>query len=220
LYALLTEKMQKLWTYRTNRFKPNDVPIEQYYFDKAGVYGEFGKVVCISVGFFAKPNEGENYKFRVKSFYGDDEAAVLLPFIQLLDQHFLPEHTKMCGHNITEFDVPFLARRILINGLPMPQMFNVSSFKPWEVPFVDTMRIWKFGEYRNYTSLQLLSTVLDIPDVKNDMDGSEVATVYWHDKNLERIRQYCETDVLAVAQVLLRFKGQELLKDEEIVLIV
>ena len=96
-------------------------------------------------------------------------------------------------------------------------MINISNKKPWEIPFIDTMRIWKFGDYRNQTSLHLLCTVLNIPTPKKNMEGSEVATVYWHDNNLERIKEYCQKDVVATARLILKFKHIPSLADHEIV---
>jgi len=154
-YENLDEQMQTLWAYRTNRFKPEELTAAAYYFEKAGVYAEFAKVICISVGFFARATNEGKYEFRVKTFAGHEEKELLLPFLNLLEKYFTPDRYYMCGHNITEFDVPFLCRRAVINGYRLPNMLNLHRFKPWETPFIDTLRIWKFGEYRNFTSLKV-----------------------------------------------------------------
>ncbi len=218
-YDTLSKEMQTLWTHRTNRFKPDDIEADAYYFKKAGVYAEFGKIICISVGFFTKPEGENNYQFRLKSFYSDDEKEILVPFLEMLKKYFHPEHTCISGHNVREFDVPYLCRRTIINGLELPPILNVNDFKPWERPFLDTMSIWKFGDYKNFTSLHLLCTLLNIPTPKQDMQGSEVATVYWQDKDLERIKNYCQQDVLATAQLVLKFKNMPLLQEAEVLIV-
>ncbi|MEZ4884662.1 MAG: 3'-5' exonuclease [Chitinophagales bacterium] len=216
----LSEEMQKLWSYRINRFKPEEADESEYYFDKSGVYAEFGKIVCISAGFFTHKNEDEPYRFRVKSFYGHDEKEVLGEFLNLLQNHFNnPSRYFLCGHNIREFDIPYMCRRAVIHQLPLPNMLDINALKPWEVPYIDTMRAWKFGDYKNFTSLHLLATLLDIPTPKSDMEGKEVATVYWEKDGLERIHKYCQQDVVATAQLLLRFKRLPLIDNEQITFI-
>ena len=216
-HSELSDEMKKLWDYRTHRYKPEETSLEDYFFEKAGVYAEFGKIICISLGFFA-PHKTENeYQFRVKSLYGNDEKTILSDFIDLLKGFFPNKNTYLCGHNIIEFDVPFLCRRLIINGLNIPDIINISNKKPWEIPFIDTLKIWKFGDYRNQTSLHLLCTVLNIPTPKKNMEGSEVATVYWHENNLERIKEYCQKDVVATARLILKFKYIPSLTDHEII---
>ncbi len=218
----LDEEMQLLWKYKTDRFKPTDISDADYFFKKAGVYAEFGKIVCISAGFFTRPKEEEEIplQFRIKSFYGDDEQEVLTPFLEMLMQYFhVPTQSYLCGHNITEFDVPFICRRAVIHGLKLPNLLDVNGLKPWEHPFLDTMRLWKFGDYKNFTSLRLLTKLMGVPSPKNDMEGSMVASVYWQDQDLPRIHQYCQQDVVALAQLLLRFRGEEMLGEEQVVLV-
>ncbi|OWY22514.1 3'-5' exonuclease [Sphingobacteriales bacterium UPWRP_1] len=218
----LSPEMQTLWQYRTNRFKQSvddDLTEEDYFFKKSGVYAEFGKVVCISAGIYRHPkNAGDAPSFRLKSFAGHDEAQLLTDFLQMLQTRFDPDRFYLCGHNIREFDVPYLCRRAIINGLPLPTILDVNALKPWELRFLDTMQLWKFGDYKNFTSLHLLTHLLNIPSPKEEMEGSHVAQVYWHQENgLERIANYCQQDVLAVAQVALRFKGMPLLTPEQVV---
>ena len=215
-FSDLDEEMQKLWQYRIRRFKPEDISDEDYYFEKAGVYAEFAKVICISVGIFRYIED--ELTFRINSYYGNDEKDVLRPFIGMLEDFFNnPFYYKLCGHNIKEFDVPFLSRRAIINKINIPNILDVSALKPWELPFVDTMQLWKFGDYRNYTSLHLLTHALGIPSPKSDMEGKDVARVYWTEEGgLERIRHYCERDVLAIARLIQRFKGKDMIPDESV----
>lgn len=216
------ETVQKLWEYRTARFRKDkeEWTDAEYYFNKSGVYAEFGKIVCISVGFFSKNEQDKEREFRVKSYYGEDEKTILEDFFNMLTKYFGdPTQHHLCGHNLIEFDVPFLARRCIIHRLPLPKILDISTLKPWEIPFLDTMRLWKFGDYRNYTSLHLLCSVLEIPTPKDDMEGKEVAGAYWEQNNLEGIKTYCQKDVVAVAQLILRFKGQELLPAERVIIV-
>ncbi|QQS31462.1 MAG: ribonuclease H-like domain-containing protein [Sphingobacteriales bacterium] len=218
----LDEETKLLWQYRTNRFKQlqeEEMSDDEYYFKKSGVYAEFGKVICISIGIFRFENkENETLTLRLKSFYGHNEAEILKPFFDLLSKSFSAEHFYLCGHNIREFDVPFLCRRAIVNSLSLPDILNVHTFKPWEQRLIDTMQLWKFGDYKNFTSLNLLTHILDIPSPKTEMDGSMVADIYWNEETgLEKIKNYCLNDVVALAQVWLRFHKKPLIKPEHIV---
>ena len=208
-YTELSESSRKLWDTKF-AYLPNDTNSEQQY-KKAGVYAEFAKVVCITSGYF------NNEEFRLKSFFGEDEKEVLSGFAGMLNNHFNREEQVLCAHNGKEFDFPFLARRMLINGIKLPKLLDIAGKKPWEVKHLDTMELWKFGDYKNYTSLNLLAHVFGIPTPKDDIQGSDVARVYWEEKDINRIEIYCRKDVITVAQLLLRFKGMPLLKDENIV---
>lgn len=207
-YKKLPKNMRELWDSRF-RFQQTETPESQY--KKAGVYAEFSKVICISVGYFHEKS------FRVKSYYGHDEKQILTDFAALLHKHFNRKDNLLCAHNGKEFDFPFLCRRLLINGIKLPKTLNLAGKKPWEIPHLDTLELWKFGDYKNYTSLNLLAAVFNIPTPKDDIDGSDVARVYWEEKNLPRIVVYCQKDVLTVAQLLLRFKGEPLIEDKDIV---
>lgn len=187
-------------------------------YERAGIYAEFGKVICISVGYILLSVKGEA-EFRIKSFYGHDEKTVLQEFITMLNQHYSSNDKVLCAHNGKEFDFPYLARRILINGLSLPVHLDIAGKKPWEISHLDTMVLWKFGDFKSYTSLNLLATIFDIPTPKDDMAGEDVARVYWEDEELERIVTYCQKDVLAIGQLLLRFKGQKLIKEEHVVIL-
>lgn len=208
----LSDELQALWYIKAKQIsRDKNLNLEtakQLFLDKAGIYSEFAKVICISVGFY-EGTKKELISFRAKSFYGDDEVDLLQSFIKLLKAHFdLPKQQAICGHNIKEFDIPFICRRMVIHGLKVPKMLDISGKKPWQVDhLLDTLVMWRFGDYKNYTSLRLLAAVLGIPSPKDDIDGSQVSKVYWDDKDMERIAKYCEKDVFTTAQVYLRLKN-------------
>jgi len=156
-------------------------------------------------------------QLRLTSFFGDNEHTLLTNFKALLDKHFVKKSNVLCAHNGKEFDFPFIARRMIVHQIALPNKLNLFGKKPWEIPHLDTLELWKFGDYKHYTSLKLLTSILGIPSPKDDIDGSEVAKVYYEEKNLQRIVDYCEKDTVAVAQVLLRFNNQALLKESDIV---
>jgi len=213
-YDDLPDKMKELWAKKMANFIEKDnLSVEESY-SRAGIYAEFGKIICISVGFFYS-KDGKN-KFRIKSFYGDKEGALLLDFNKMLDSSFNTNEHYLCGHNGKEFDFPYIARRSLINGLKLPKLLDNAGKKPWETRHLDTMELWKFGDFKHYTSLNLLTTIFNIPTPKDDIDGSEVGRVYWEDNDLPRIVTYCQKDVLAVAQLFLRYTNRELVKDEDV----
>jgi len=211
-FDMLSQEKQELFSLKTKYQRKEDDTAESFY-ERAGIWAEFGKIVCISAGYFTFKNDIRH--FRVTSFFGE-EKKLLTDFSNMLNNHFNgPEHV-LCGHNAKEFDFPFMARRIIINGLKIPTKLNLFGKKPWEIPYLDTMELWKFGDYKHYTSLRLLTNILDIPSPKDDIDGSEVAQVYYIEKDIDRIVTYCEKDVITVAQVLLRFRGEEILDNSEI----
>jgi 3'-5' exonuclease len=212
-FADVPENLQALWDKKSQYFRKEEQTPDQVY-ERAGIYAEFGKIVCISAGIII--NRGGNRHFRVKSFFGHDEKAILVDFSKMLAAFFTDEHPSrnLCGHNAKEFDFPYISRRMLINGIKIPAVLDVAGKKPWEVKFLDTLELWKFGDYKNYTSLALLTAIFDIPTPKDDIDGSQVAQVYYVEQNVNRIAIYCEKDVLATAQLFLRFKGEPLLDGE------
>jgi len=212
-YEKVPEIFKKLWDRKTESLKkePEDTPESLY--PRAGIYAEFGRIICISAGFF------KSKEFRIKSFFGDDEFQVLRQFSKLLEGHFNSEKKMLCAHNGKEFDFPYLARRILINSLPLPSILDVAGKKPWEVQFLDTMELWKFGDYKHYTSLELLSAVFDIPTPKDDIKGSDVHRVYWDEHDLERIRVYCQKDVLTAARLFIRYQQQPGIDDNQVVFV-
>lgn len=213
LFSDLSEEKQELFALKTQYQRKEEITAEEFY-DRAGIWAEFGKIICISVGFFS---QFDNERlFRVKSFFNDDEQVILNEFKELLDKHFNGVNHLLCAHNGKEFDFPYIARRMIINGIELPKKLNLFGKKPWEIPHLDTMELWKFGDYKHFTSLKLMTHILGIPSPKEDIDGSQVAKVYYDEKNLERIVKYCERDTIAVAQLLLRLNNLELLNELEI----
>ena len=182
----LSEEMKILWEDKTRYQRKDDFTPEEFY-ERAGIWAEFGKIVCISVGYFAF--KGEKRSFRVTSFYGEEEK-LLVDFKNMLETHFNHPYHLLCAHNGKEFDFPYIARRMLIHGISLPHKLNLFGKKPWEVPHLDTLDLWKFGDYKHYTSLKLLTSVLGIPSPKDDIDGSMVRTVYYEEKDIDRIITY------------------------------
>jgi uncharacterized protein YprB with RNaseH-like and TPR domain len=203
-----------LWAEKTRWQRSDQQSPEEFYGLKAGVMAEFAKVICISVGYLYE-KEGQHF-FRIKSFYGDDEKAILEDLKLLLDEKFATPKHYLCAHNGKEFDYPFLCRRMLVNGIQLPKILEISGKKPWEVRHLDTMEMWKFGDFKHYTSIKLLAALFGIPTPKDDIDGSQVSKVYWQDKDLERIKNYCQKDTLTVAQILLKYMCKPILTEEQI----
>jgi len=208
----LPEHMQKLWDAKT-LYQRKEESAENFY-ERAGIWAEFGKIVCISVGIFTKDIPTG---FRVKSFSGHDERELLVKFALMLKNQ--PAALSLCAHNGKEFDFPYMCRRMLIHGIKLPQQLQIAGKKPWEINHIDTLELWKFGDYKSYTSLSLLTAIFDIPTPKDDIDGSQVSNVYWNENQLERICTYCQKDVIATAQLLRRFRGQDLIADENITIV-
>ncbi len=204
--------MKKLWDLKTQYQRKEETP-EDFY-ERAGIWAEFGKIICISVGIFTK---GGFTGLRVKSYASHNEAELLIQFADLLRSQ--PPNLVLCAHNGKEFDFPYICRRMLVNGIQMPSQLEISGKKPWEINHLDTMELWKFGDYKNYTSLSLLTAIFNIPTPKDDIDGSMVGRVYWVENQLERIATYCQKDVIATAQLLRRYRGEELIADDYITLI-
>lgn len=204
---------QSLWEKKSKLFRnPESSPEEAY--ERAGIYAEFGRIICISVGFI---KEKDPYGFRIKSFYSDDEKAILSEFYEMISKFSRSrKEAVLCAHNGREFDFPYIARRMIINGLEIPVILDNAGKKPWEIKLLDTMDLWKFGDYKSYTSLELLTSVLGIPSPKEDIDGSMVAKIYYDEKNLPAIVRYCEKDVLAVARILLRFMNLPGIADDRV----
>ncbi len=207
----VSESLQGLWDKKSEYFRNEEESPADVY-QRAGIYAEFGKIVCISVGFITV--NGSKRILREKSYAGHDEKVLLNDFAAMLNKN---SRKFLCGHNIKEFDIPYIARRMLINGITLPASLNIAGKKPWEVNFIDTLELWKFGDYKHYTSLNLLTNIFNIPSPKDDIDGSEVAGVYYEENDVERIARYCEKDVLATTQLFLRFKGEPLIEEDKVV---
>ena len=212
-FSELDEVKQDLWAHKSQYQRKEEFTAEAFY-DRAGIWAEFGKIVCISVGYFNIHNDLR--AFRTTSFFGE-EIKILKDFKNLLNTHFNEPKHLLCGHNGKEFDFPYIARRMIIHNIELPPKLNLFGKKPWEVPHLDTLELWKFGDYKSYTSLKLLTHILGIPSPKDDIDGSEVYRVYYEENEIDRIVTYCEKDTIAVAQIFLRLRGDAILNDNEII---
>ncbi|WP_339696645.1 3'-5' exonuclease [uncultured Marixanthomonas sp.] len=211
-YNNLDETAKQLYEQKTRYQRKEDFTPEEFY-DRAGIWAEFGKIVCISVGYFKMKGDVRN--FRVTSFHGE-EATLLREFKTLLQTHFNKPQHVLCAHNGKEFDFPYIARRMIIHGISLPFKLNLFGKKPWEVPHLDTLELWKFGDYKTFTSLKLMAHVLGIPSPKDDIDGSDVRDVYYEEKDVDRIIIYCEKDTITVAQIFLKLRNEPLLEENEV----
>ncbi|MCW8980744.1 MULTISPECIES: 3'-5' exonuclease [Altibacter] len=211
-YDELDATAKSLWELKTQYQRKDEFTAEAFY-DRAGIWAEFGKIVCISAGYFIL--KGDVRQFRVTSLHGE-EIKILKDFKLLLESHFNKPQHVLCAHNGKEFDFPYIARRMIIHGIPLPFKLDLFGKKPWEVPHLDTMELWKFGDYKTFTSLKLMAYVLGIPSPKDDIDGSQVRDVYYNDRDVDRIIEYCEKDTITVAQIFLRLRNEPLLNEDEI----
>ena len=210
-FEQLDDKSKALFEAK-NRFQISpEKPIEQIFEDRGGILAEFGKIVCISVGMLHEGSQGKS--IRLKSYYHDDEETLLKQFKRLLEDHYNTPYHVLCGHNSKEFDIPYICRRMLINGIALPSALQIAGKKPWEINHIDTMELWKFGDYNSYTSLSLLCHVMQIPTPKDDISGADVARVYYEEQDLQRIMVYCEKDVVALIQLFLRLQGEPLVDE-------
>lgn len=214
-YHHLPDDWKELWDLKAqiiNRNKEEETNESAY--PRAGIYAEFGKIICISCGYLQ--GSGHDKNLIIKSYCGNDEKKLLTEFAGMLKKWSGDAEKYLCAHNGKEFDYPFICRRLIIHGIEIPEILRISGKKPWDVRHLDTMELWKFGDYKSFTSLKLLAKVLGIPSPKDDIDGSMVNSVYWIDKNVDRIVEYCQKDVITLTQVLLRFHCQSLIKPENI----
>ncbi len=210
-YEQLPDNLKKLWAIKAAKQPPPGTVSAEEFYERAGIFAEFGKIICISVGLI---NDGT---LRIKSFSGKNEVELLNDFANLLNTRFNKPEFLLCAHNGKEFDFPYIARRMLVNGIKIPLLLDTAGRKPWEVQHLDTMELWKFGDYKNYTSLALLTAIFDIPTPKDDIDGSQVAGVYWKEDNLSRIVEYCQKDVIAIVQLFLKYKCESIIPDDRII---
>ena len=209
----LSERWKHLWARKASIIARNNESAEEMY-PKAGIYAEFGKIVCISVGFLVK--KGEQFDFRVKSIAHENEKVILEEFIALLEESFNTDNHYLCAHNGKEFDFPYLCRRLIVNNLHLPRILNLMGKKPWEVRHYDTMNMWKFGDFKSYTSLDLLAALFDIPSPKDDIDGSMIYEIFYKEKDIDRIKEYCKKDVVTLANIFLRMNEFAMLSKEQI----
>jgi len=204
----LNDTKQELWEQKSRYQRKEEFTPEAFY-DRAGIWAEFGKIICISVGYFKQ--QGDSKNFRVTSFHGKEEN-LLKEFKNLLNSHFNQAKHLLCAHNGKEFDFPYIARRMIIHGVSLPYKLDLFGKKPWEVPHLDTMDLWKFGDYKHYTSLKLMAHILGIASPKEDIDGSMVRDVFYNEKDIDRIIIYCEKDTVTVAQIVLKLRNESLFK--------
>lgn len=219
-FNLLEEKWQELWEEKTIRILPEGITAQEFYPQRAGVMAEFSKIVCISIGYFIREQQ---LKIRVKSFYGDDEKKILNDFLQTVSKiESFNNNWCFAGHNIKEFDIPFICRRLLVNNMRIPPYLDFQNMKPWETNIVDTFQYWRFGDYKNFTSLKLLAAAMGVPSSKNDIDGSMVGELYHtgnaqeKEINMKRIATYCQKDVVTTANIILRFKNAPIIHENDI----
>jgi 3'-5' exonuclease len=214
-YLHLPEEWKEMWDIKAQFLLRNkEAETAETIYERAGIYAEFGKIICISCG--CLQGNGDEKKLLIKSYCGDDEKKLLKEFADMLQKWSGDADKYLCAHNGKEFDYPYICRRMVINGIEIPEALKIAGRKPWEVRHLDTLEFWKFGDYKNYTSLKLLAKVLGISSPKDDIDGSQVNGVYWKEKDLDRIVTYCQKDVVTLTQVLLRFHCKPLLKPENI----
>ncbi len=212
----LNERLQQHWNRKSATFRNEEGKTpEELFENRAAIFAEFGKVVCIGMGAFYE-NKQLELCFKVTSLSGTDETGLLTGFTKVLSEHKSGKNLILCAHNGKEFDFPYLCRRMLVNGLPLPNVLNISGKKPWEINHLDTMELWKFGDYKHFTSLDLLGAVFNIPSSKSGLDGSEVSRVYYESGDINAIRKYCEADVVVLAQLYLRLKGAETIPAERV----
>jgi len=212
LFTDLDDRMQALWAGKAARIAKEDTA--EIAYQRAGIYAEFGKIVCVSAGFIFE--EAGEERLRITSFIGE-EVEILEKFFEMVSNFFKGKPKQFCGHNIKEFDIPYLCRRALINSVKLPQVLqDLQTKKPWEIPLLDTLQLWKFGDYKHYTSLDLLAAVLGIETPKSDISGADVARVFYEENDIQRIKTYCEKDVLTTVQVFRKLNQQGLLTQSSI----
>lgn len=214
-FGALEEKTKQLWDKKTKYLQERDRLTAEDIYEKAGIYAEFGKIICISVGFLVQVKG--DAQIRLKSFANKNEKFLLQEFIDLLNSYYNHESYILCAHNGKEFDYPYISRRLLINELKLPKLLNNAGKKPWEINNIDTLELWKFGDYKHYTSLELLTHIFNIPTPKDDIDGSQVAKIFYEEDDLDRIINYCEKDVVAMMQLFRKYRGEKLIDNSLII---
>lgn len=224
-YADLPDNFRPLWQNKCRQIlrlpaeELDESTVSATYTDRAGIFAEYGKIVCISVGFVRRDRDDKRLRVRLKSFADQNEKVVLEQFSELISQYYANVNRDyMCGHNIREFDIPYICRRMLVHQLPLPIPLQLYGKKPWETKhLLDTLELWKFGDRKNFTSLKTLAAVLDFPSPKDDIDGSQVGRVFWEEQDLDRIAYYCEKDVLATVQLFLRLRRMPILEEDQVI---
>ncbi|PWK23029.1 hypothetical protein LV89_03297 [Arcicella aurantiaca] len=212
----LSDRMKALWLHKASYLtNPNNLNVEEFYFDRSGIYAEFGKIVAIGVGFFHW-NDEQEICLKVKSISSDNEAEVLKEFKALIEKKYKPTALALCAHNGKEFDYPYLCRRMLVNGIEIPKALQISGRKPWEIPHYDTLDMWKFGDKKHYTSLELLAAIFNISSSKTELSGDQVNHAYHIENDLPKIARYCREDIIVLAQLFLKYHNMETVKDDNV----
>lgn len=213
-YEQLPENIKKHWDKKSQYISRNDETAEEIY-NRAGIYSEFGKIIVIAFGYLRKSDD--NYALIIKSLSNNNENILLSQFNTLLDKYFNTDNHYLCAHNGKEFDFPYIARRSIVNNIKIAKILNTQGLKPWETRYLDTLEMWKFGDYKHYVSLDLLTQIFNIDSPKDDIDGSMVNEIYWKENDLQRIELYCRKDVVALAQVFLRLIGKPTIDKKNII---
>jgi DNA polymerase elongation subunit (family B) len=206
-FESLDPRLQQEWI-RKEKYMRSENPDPEpgsFFFDRAGIHAEFGKIICIGVGYFQVKKRDKKLLFRSKIFASEEEKEILMEMKALLER----KKWILCAHNGKEFDFPYLCRRMLIHGISLPEPLQLAGKKPWELRHVDTMDLWKFGDYKHYTRLELLAGVFGITSSKESIDGSEVNASYYQEKNIEKIKAYCLRDVEVTARIYLALHPQQ-----------
>ena len=206
-FESLDPRLQQEWI-RKEKYMRSENPDPEpgsFFFDRAGIHAEFGKIICIGVGYFQVKKRDKKLLFRSKILASEEEKEILMEMRALLER----KKWILCAHNGKEFDFPYLCRRMLIHGISLPEPLQLAGKKPWELRHVDTMDLWKFGDYKHYTRLELLAGVFGITSSKESIDGSEVNASYYQEKNIEKIKAYCLRDVEVTARIYLALHPQQ-----------
>ncbi len=215
-FSRLSDRMKALWLHKASFLSnPSNLNDEDFYFDRAGIYAEYGKIISIGVGFFHW-NDDNEVCLKVKSISYDDEAQVLREFKVLIEKKYKPTSLSLCAHNGKEFDYPYICRRMLVNGIDIPKALQISGRKPWEIPHFDTLDMWKFGDKKHYTSLELLAALFNIPSSKIELSGDQVNHTYYRENDLAKIARYCREDIIVLAQLFLKFQNLALVEERNI----
>lgn len=214
-FNFLSDRMKALWLHKASFLaNPNALSDEDFYFDRAGIYAEFGKIVSIGLGFFHW-NDEQEICLKVKSISGHNEATLLNEFKKLVEKKYKAD-LAFCAHNGKEFDYPYLCRRMLVNGIEIPRALQIAGKKPWEIQHFDTLEMWKFGDKKHYISLDLLACLFNIPSSKGELSGDKVNVTYHQENDLAKISTYCREDIIVLAQVFLKYQSMDLVKEENI----
>ena len=216
-YDALNPTWKKLWDKKANMLDKGAGKTAAEWYERAGIYAEFGKIICIAFGAYFY--EGKTLKVKIKSLQNDDEKFLLEEFADFLETNFNKTNQLLCAHNGKEFDYPYICRRMLVNGIKIPSILDISEKKPWEVPHLDTMEMWKFGDYKSFTSLDLMAALFEIPSPKDDIDGSQVGAIYWKEGDLDRIAHYCKKDVATTARLLAKLKKGIQMQENDLVIV-